>query len=257
MTRARRDSRTQYRVGEDVIMPVYQGARIYAGTLVCVNAEGYAVPADDHAGYRFVGVAKEQSDNRQGASGDRTVRLGATGTYRVAVQGLSQADIMKPMYIIDDLTIAADTVNSVRCGVLEEYESAAFGWLRLAIVGAAGDSVVGIAGEELAAFSLCYLGSDGKYYNADASAAGTMPGVVMCREAISQDAEGQFQRRGDCENPLWTWTTVGLLLYASTSPGCISDTPPIASGAQIQIVGQVLSATTIHLSPQLVTIELA
>ncbi len=71
MSALTRDRATPYREGIEVEYPVAANTKIYAGSLVCVNAAGYAVPAADTSGYRFAGVALEQVDNSGGRTAAR------------------------------------------------------------------------------------------------------------------------------------------------------------------------------------------
>lgn len=73
------DKALEYTEGVEVGFPVDDGDKIYAGALVCVNADGYAVPGGDTAGLIFVGVAIEQVDNTLGQDGDKTVRVRRRG----------------------------------------------------------------------------------------------------------------------------------------------------------------------------------
>ena len=55
--------------------PVAANTTICVGSIVSVNAMGYAVPAAANAVSRVVGVALERVDNSGGRDGDKTVRL--------------------------------------------------------------------------------------------------------------------------------------------------------------------------------------
>jgi hypothetical protein len=118
--------------------------------------------------------------------------------------------------------------------------------------------IFGVAGEVLAAYDLCYLKSDGRYWKTDADAAATMPGVVLCLGTMAAGAGAMFHRSGPITNAAWTWATLGGLLYAdTTTAGGMTQTAPSGSGDIVQIVGIPLSATSIDFDPQLVTVELA
>ena len=69
MTALTRDRATPYREGIEVEFPVAAATKIYAGSMVCINAGGYVAPAADTSGYSFAGVAMEQVDNTAGADG--------------------------------------------------------------------------------------------------------------------------------------------------------------------------------------------
>lgn len=108
-----------------VSMPVAGSTTIYRMGLVCANASGLAVPADDAANYKFMGVAEEAADNSAGASGDIRVRLMRDVVLPLKITGATQADIGKVVYCTDDETcqIAAPT-NAVKVGEIVEVVSA-------------------------------------------------------------------------------------------------------------------------------------
>jgi len=126
-----RDRATAYREGIEVEFPVAAATKIYAGSMVCVNAAGYAAPAADTSGYRFVGVALEQVDNAAGADGAKMIRLRRVGVFEFDATALSQAKLGDAMYAVDDQTFA-DTVgvtNHLKVGVLVKYVSTTKGWI--------------------------------------------------------------------------------------------------------------------------------
>jgi hypothetical protein len=128
------DRPTTYRDGIEVEYPVATDTRIFAGSLVCVNTEGYAVPAADTAGYVIVGVAQEQADNRGGANGAKQVRLRRSGVFKFDAASITQAMVGQPMYVVDDHTFddAEGPTNDIRVGVLVKYSSATQGWIDIA-----------------------------------------------------------------------------------------------------------------------------
>ena len=81
MSALTRDRATPYREGIEVEYPVAANTKIYAGSLVCVTAAGYAAPAADTSGYRFAGVAMEQVDNTGGSDGAKVVNLRRAGVF--------------------------------------------------------------------------------------------------------------------------------------------------------------------------------
>ncbi|MBM4293374.1 MAG: hypothetical protein FJ126_00500 [Deltaproteobacteria bacterium] len=129
-----RDRATAYREGVEVEFPVAASTKIYAGSLVCVNAGGWAAPAADTLGYTFVGVAQEQADNSSGSNGAKTVRLRRIGVFDFDAISLTQAMVGQPMYAVDDHTFddAAGATNDVKVGVLVKYVSATKGWIDIA-----------------------------------------------------------------------------------------------------------------------------
>ncbi|MBU4231719.1 MAG: hypothetical protein KKF43_04230, partial [Proteobacteria bacterium] len=81
MSALTRDRATPYREGIEVEYLVAANTKIYAGSLVCVNAAGYAAPAADTIGYQIAGVALEQVDNSDGSDGGKIVRVRRAGVF--------------------------------------------------------------------------------------------------------------------------------------------------------------------------------
>ena len=126
-----KDRATPYRDGVEIEFPVAANIKIYAGSLVCANINGYAVPAADTIGLRFLGVALEQADNTGGANGAKTVRLRRSGAFEFDAASITQAMVGTAMYIVDDHTIddASGPVNDIRVGVLVKYVADTKGWV--------------------------------------------------------------------------------------------------------------------------------
>jgi hypothetical protein len=126
-----RDRATAYRDGIEVEYPVAAATKIYAGSLVCVDGNGFAVPAADSSGYRFVGAAMEQVDNGSGANGEKVVRVRRTGVFEFDAASITQAMVGNAMYAVDDHTFddATGPTNDVKVGVLVKYVSATQGWI--------------------------------------------------------------------------------------------------------------------------------
>jgi len=126
-----KDRATSYREGVEIEFPVAADTIIFAGSLVCVNSTGYAVPAADVAGYKFVGVALAQADNRGGANGAKKIRLRRHGVFEFDATSITQAMVGDAMYAVDDHTFddAAGTTNDIKVGVLVKYVNATTGWI--------------------------------------------------------------------------------------------------------------------------------
>lgn len=111
------------------------------------------------------------------------------------------------------------------------------------------------AGEYMDIFHLCYVDPDGYVYLADAQSSLTMPGLLMAREEVDYEVEGEFFLPGSIiYNFDWEWTP-GSYLYASIA-GAIADTTLTGSGEQVQVVGIAITATTIYFNPDLTVLEL-
>ena len=109
--------------GELASYPVAASTTIYAGSLVCINTSGYAVAAANTAGYKLVGVAREQADNSAGSNGDINVEVSRAGAFEFASTGLTIAKVGDPVYISDDQTVSTSAAN-VYAGVIAKHESA-------------------------------------------------------------------------------------------------------------------------------------
>ena len=126
-----KDRATPYRDGIELDFPVAANTKIYAGSLVCANSTGYAVPAADTAGLKFAGVALEQADNTGAANGASTVRLRRSGAFQFDAASITQAMVGTAMYIVDDHTMddASGPTNDIRIGVLVKYVADTQGWV--------------------------------------------------------------------------------------------------------------------------------
>lgn len=125
------DRATPYREGIEIEFPVAAATKIYAGSLVCANAQGFAVPGTDTAGLRFLGVALEQVDNTAGANGAKVLRLRRTGVFEFNAASITQTMVGDPMYVKDDNTFedAAGCTNDIKAGVLVKYVTDTKGWI--------------------------------------------------------------------------------------------------------------------------------
>lgn len=147
-----------YTDGRIVGYPVAAATIIYAGSMVCVNSSGYAVPAANAANYRFVGVAVRQADNRTGSAADKTVEVFREGVFEFDASSIAQANVGSDMYVVDDHTFdESDPGHGVKCGKLVKYISATKGWIAIgaavatAITGSADALTVSDAGDHFAA----------------------------------------------------------------------------------------------------------
>lgn len=126
-----KDRATPYREGIEIEFPVAANSKIYSGSLVCANTSGYAVPAADTAGLKFLGVALEQVDNTGGANGAKLVRLRRTGVFEFDATSVTQAMVGTAMYVKDDHTVddAAGATNDIKVGELVKYVADTKGWI--------------------------------------------------------------------------------------------------------------------------------
>lgn len=105
--------------------PVEESTRIYEGTLVFVNSNGYA---DDDTGSgvnKFAGVSIREVDNSSGADGAMNCEVWTEGVFELTGSGFTQADVGKNAFATDNYAmVVADAATAVRIGVVAGYVSA-------------------------------------------------------------------------------------------------------------------------------------
>lgn len=97
--------------------PVKAATKIYAGSLVCLDASGWAVPGAAATTLIAMGRAEADADNSSGADGDIKVRI-KRGRFRWAnsssTDAIARTEIGKDVYIVDDQTVAKTNGSSSR-----------------------------------------------------------------------------------------------------------------------------------------------
>ncbi len=105
--------------------PVAASQVIYAGALVCIDADGYAIPAADTAGISpVVGVATATADNSTGADAAIDVIVEYGGAFLLdAAAGIDQTNVGRDAVVTDDQTVtdAAAATNDIRVGQILEF----------------------------------------------------------------------------------------------------------------------------------------
>lgn len=123
-----KDRNTVRRDGVQYSDPVAAATRIFAGSLLCLNAAGNAVPGSTSATLKARGVAQEHVDNRDGAAGDLRVES-RRGVFPFAnstsTDEITRADIGASAYIVDDQTVAKTSATNTRsiAGVIRDVDS--------------------------------------------------------------------------------------------------------------------------------------
>ena len=132
MTALSADKKTEYTEGVELSIPVDDGDTIYAGALVCVNADGYAVPGADTAGLIFMGVAREAADNSAGQDGDVSVVVRRRGLFKMAfATAITIANVGDNVFIADDQTVdvAGNLDNDIFVGIIASYIDTTHAWI--------------------------------------------------------------------------------------------------------------------------------
>jgi hypothetical protein len=126
MSALTKDRDTIRKEGMYAVYPVKGNAKIYAGGIVCIGTDGYAVPGSDTTGLKFVGISRGYVDNTGGASGAVVVEVRRKGCFNLAASGMAITNVGDSVYIIDDQTVglAATAANDIKCGMISEFVSA-------------------------------------------------------------------------------------------------------------------------------------
>lgn len=100
------DFNAPYRDGELVPVPAAKGELIPAGTIVCINASGYAVGGQAATGLTYAGRAEERADNTAGDDGAVIVLVRRNKAFRWLNDGtITQAMLGQRVYVLDNRTL--------------------------------------------------------------------------------------------------------------------------------------------------------
>jgi len=122
------DRNTVVRTGEMFARAVKGDVKIYAGALVCLDVNGFAVPGGVATTLKSDGRAEVDADNTLGADGAITVQI-RPGIYRwdnsAGGDLIAQANIGAPAYVVDDHTVALTNGGATRslCGVIRDVDA--------------------------------------------------------------------------------------------------------------------------------------
>lgn len=136
MTALAADRNTARREARCFQDPMAASVKIFAGSIVVLDASGNAKPAVTATGLVARGRAEETVDNTTGIAGAKTVKV-EKGCFGYASDGsLTRAHIDKTVYLVDDQTIAATDGTGTRsaAGTLKDLEgsgSTAVAWVEI------------------------------------------------------------------------------------------------------------------------------
>lgn len=111
------DRNTPMKDGEVVAVPMAANAKIFAGALAVANATGYAAPGSTATTLTYLGRAEEFKDNTGGADGATTILVRRKKAFKwknAASDLVTQAELGKTCYIVDDETVAKTTGGNTR-----------------------------------------------------------------------------------------------------------------------------------------------
>jgi hypothetical protein len=122
-----KDRNTSRRDGTQFSDPMGAAAKIFAGSLVCLDASGNAVPGSTSTTIKVRGVAQEQVDNTGGAAGAKRIET-RRGVFQFAnsasTDQITRAEIGTQCYIVDDQTVAKTSATNTRsvAGVVRDVD---------------------------------------------------------------------------------------------------------------------------------------
>ena len=124
---------TARRMGDTRNEPLAASVKVWKGGIVMRNSAGYLTKGATVTGAFGVGRAEATVDNSAGAAGALSIDY-RPGTFRfanLATDLITQADVGKLCYIVDDQTVAKTdgTGTRSRAGIVEGIESASV-WVR-------------------------------------------------------------------------------------------------------------------------------
>ena len=115
------------------------------------------------------------------------------------------------------------------------------------------------AGEDVTFGNILYMKSDGKLYDADATASVSSLVFGMAVSGSSADAYPIILRSGYVRDESWDWT-VGVALYlakasGSYNSGSMTETATTGSGDQLNMLGIAYSTSSVQFNPSNVLAE--
>ncbi|MBE2888953.1 hypothetical protein [Geobacter anodireducens] len=111
------DRNTPMKDGEVVAVAMAANAKIFAGALTVANATGYAAPGSTATTLTYLGRAEEYKDNAGGADGAMTILVRRKKAFKwknAAADLVTQAELGKTCYIVDDETVAKTNGGNTR-----------------------------------------------------------------------------------------------------------------------------------------------
>lgn len=137
MTALVNDRNTPMQLGDVQEYPMLAGTVIYAGSIACLNAAGWAVPGAVATTLIAAGRAEARADNSSGANGGTRVKV-RPGVFRfdnsAAADEITQAEIGDACFIVDDQTVAKTdgAASRSKAGTIVQVDALGV-WVRIGI----------------------------------------------------------------------------------------------------------------------------
>lgn len=109
------DRNTPFKQSYVVVFGVAAGVRIYAGSIIALNPNGFAIPGKTATGLTYAGCAEESVDNTSGSDGAVSVKVHRNRAFKWASDGtVTQSRLLKPAFIVDDATVSTTDGSGTR-----------------------------------------------------------------------------------------------------------------------------------------------
>ncbi|MCX7204748.1 MAG: hypothetical protein NT086_01930 [Proteobacteria bacterium] len=111
------DRNTPFKEGVLIRVAVAANAKIFAGTLVCASATGFATPGATAITLAYLGMADEFADNTGGADGAITVGIRRNRAFKWANDAgdpVTQASVGRPCFVLDNQTVSKTNGTNTR-----------------------------------------------------------------------------------------------------------------------------------------------
>lgn len=112
-----------------ISVPVASATKIYKGSAVQLDANGFASNAVAGNVRLIAGIAAEQVDNSGGGNGAKSITVEYDREYLFTASSITQANLGAPMLVIDNDTVDETSAGSATVGRLTQYVSATQGWV--------------------------------------------------------------------------------------------------------------------------------
>lgn len=110
------------------------------------------------------------------------------------------------------------------------------------------------ASENINQYNLIALSGSDTVYKSSANNISRLPVLAIAPQSVTSGQVDNFVTFGEIENSAWSWTP-NTVLYADTSSGLLTSTPPTASNTYTQRIAIALTATKILFNPDQIFIK--
>ena len=117
------DRNTKWREGVNFQFPVAAATKIFAGSLVGINASNVAVPMTASTALKSVGLAQELADNSAGAASAINVKVTRGLALLANGETIVLSDIGATAYANDDQTVYTTATGRSAIGIIRDVTS--------------------------------------------------------------------------------------------------------------------------------------